>query len=148
MARRSTAALRDASADPATGAGFIHRLSARRRLWAPPIPGSLGGHDDHLSVLPLALAARRNGGIALQGEMDRAPVPRAHRVQRDGPQGVLGLLGEPARELSQVFEAPLAVTFDVNHHPSRTFVLSSDDAIHDVLQRVESLPPPADEKAA
>src|SRR2546426_2147163 len=32
MARRSNAALRDASADPATGAGFIHRLSVVEEL--------------------------------------------------------------------------------------------------------------------
>src|SRR3989442_11388260 len=34
MARRSNAALRDASADPATGAGFIHRLSVVEELEA------------------------------------------------------------------------------------------------------------------
>src|SRR2546428_9264399 len=34
MARRNNAALRDASADPATGAGFIHRLSVVEELEA------------------------------------------------------------------------------------------------------------------
>src|SRR5947207_868506 len=111
-------------------------------------PHAIGGQDDHLPIVALALAPRRNGGIALQGQVDHAPVPGAHGVQRDGPPGLLGLLSEPPRQLSQMFEPPLPITFDFNHHPPRNRVLSADDPIHDVLEGIESLAPPADEEAA
>src|SRR5207249_2573282 len=36
-------------------------------------PHAIGGQDDHLPIVALALAPRRNGGIALQGQVDHAP---------------------------------------------------------------------------
>src|SRR5207245_2114829 len=127
---------------------YSDSLLALGWLRARRLPHAIGGQDDHFPIVALALAPRRNGGIALQGQVDHAPVPGAHGVQRDGPPGLLGLLSEPPRQLSQMFEPPLPITFDVNHHPPRSRVLSADDPIHDVLEGIESLAPPADEEAA
>src|SRR6266481_9484255 len=136
--------------DRPRGDGSESWVTLLARGWLRPRrpPHAIGGQDDHFPIVALALAPRRNGRIALQGHVDHAPVPGAHGVQRDGPPGLLGLLSEPPRQLSQMFEPPLPITFDVNHHPPRNRVLSADDPIHDVLESIESLAPPADEEAA
>jgi len=70
--------------------------------------------------------------------MHHAPVPALIGSASRSP-GLLGLLGKPPRQLGEVLEPPLPVVFDVNHHPPRNRILSADNAIHDVLEGVESL---------
>src|SRR2546425_1090046 len=77
-----------------------------------------------------------------------AGAPGARGFRGAGPPVLLAFLSEPRRRLSQMSEPPLPITFDVNHPPPRSRVLSADDPIHDVLEGIESLAPPADEEAA
>ena len=79
--------------------------------------------------------------------MHHASLPGAHRAERDGPPHLLRFLGEPPRQLGQMLGSPPPIVFDVNHHPTREPILAAYDQIHDVLESVEGLPPPAYEHA-
>src|SRR5439155_18101504 len=131
-----------------TGPGRRCDLGSARpwlRMEGPPHP--LCGQDDHLPVVPFAMAPGRNGRVALQGQMHHASLPGAHRAERDGPPRLFRFLGEPPRQLGQMLGSPPPIVFDVNHHPAREPILAAYDQIHDVLESVEGLPPPAYEHA-
>jgi hypothetical protein len=81
--------------------------------------------------------------------MDDTAIPRAHGVQRDDGSRLLGLAGETMRKLPQRLLSPLAVALDVERDSEPTVsVVAEDDPAHEVLQRVQGLPAPADDDAA
>src|SRR5439155_48340 len=93
--------------------------SARPWLRMEGSPHPLCGQDDHLPVVPFAMAPGRNGRVVLQGQMHHASLPGAHRAERNGPPRLFRFLGEPPRQLGQMLGSPPPIVFDVNHHPSR-----------------------------
>ena len=69
--------LRDEALPQGTGT-HIDRLLLRSWAGAVPAPGA--GKDEHLAVVPLALAPRFNGGVVLEGQMDDPAIARTHGV--------------------------------------------------------------------
>src|SRR5262249_56341597 len=112
---------------PRSPVGALLRPSSpagRRLLFLGTLRGWAGAgrapgrrQDEHLAVVPLALAACGHGGIALEGHMDDPAVAWTHRVESDRAAGLLGLLGEPARQLVQILPPSLPVALHLDHQP-------------------------------
>ena len=75
-ATRGRDLLRDEALPQAQGP--IDRLLLGRWAGAVAAPGA--GKDEHLAVVPLALAPRFNGGVVLEGQMDDPAIARTHGV--------------------------------------------------------------------
>src|SRR3989454_11668426 len=149
MARRSNAALRDASADPATGAGFIHRLSVSVVEELEALFAHLGElepvdeADDfpeaavHVRLLrpDLAHAEGRALPVIVVGAFRDRDVELVLHTRLDGPQhAALALerviLGEQQLEPEHA---------DHHRYPSRTLAAPAPRASGRALGRLRAL---------
>src|SRR5437899_13059063 len=147
MARRSNAALRDASADPATGAGFIQRLSVVEELEALLAHlGELEPVDEaddfaetavHVRLLPsdLAHAEGRALPVIVVGAFRDRDVELVLYARLDGPQHAAFalervILGEQQLEPEHA---------DHHRYPSRTRAAPAPRAPGGALGRLSAL---------
>src|SRR5262249_61423622 len=118
---------------PRSPVGALLRPSSpagRRLLFLGTLRGWAGAgrapgrrQDEHLAVVPLALAACRHRGIILEGHMDDPAVAWTHRVESDRAAGLLGLLGEPACQLVQILPPSPPVALHLDHEAGGRAVL-------------------------
>src|SRR5436309_1821696 len=117
----------------------MRAIALRMRSAAPP-PAPLAfsrlarSHDD--AALGLFADARAGDvGIALEREVNRPPLERLHRVERDRVPGHLDLARGAHRDLAHGVLAPLAVALYVDDDPLTFGKLLAD---HHVRHRLKS----------
>src|SRR2546430_875104 len=123
----------------------IRSAAARCDVEPPLLSTRLARADDDAPFRLLADAGAGHVGVPFEGEVNRSPLERLHRVEGDRIAGHLHLARSPHGDLAHCVLSPLPVALDVDDH---TLALGEMLADHDVghrLQRAKGLAAPADQ---
>jgi hypothetical protein len=119
---------------------FVRGVSAishlRARLPATLIPGDY----EQLPVQADAVASGRYPTFVLQGYMNHPAIPWAQWIEGHRPPLTACLVRKTPSHIGQGLPPPAAVSSCINDHMSLVRVLTGDETIHDVLDRIYRLP--------
>ena len=95
------------------------------------------GHHDHLAILTLALAHRRNILPISKSHVDQASISAVHRVEGNGATGLERALCDPLSQFSEKLLSSVGIPFDVDHHALPIWTDPRGDLVDEQLKRVD-----------